>query len=51
MNEAEKQFYAVLAERAEAEDYCPLELLPVNRQSDAEFDAFLATALSAIPDV
>lgn len=51
MDENMQRFYAALAERAEAEDYCPIDRLPLTRETDADIEAFLERAMADDADL
>ncbi|WP_447944065.1 hypothetical protein [Microbacterium aurum] len=46
MDENMQRFYAALAKRAESEDYCPIDMLPSPRETDADAEAFLERAIA-----
>lgn len=46
VDEKMQRFYAALAKRAESEDYCPIDMLPLRRESDADVEAFLERAIA-----
>ncbi|WP_454167967.1 hypothetical protein [Microbacterium lacticum] len=46
MDEHMQRVYAVLAKRAESEDYCPIDILPLPRETDADVEAFLERAIA-----
>ena len=46
VDEHMQRFYAVLAKRAESEDYCPIDILPLPRETDADVEAFLERSIA-----
>lgn len=46
VDENMQRFYAALAKRAESEDYCPIDMLPSPRETDADAEAFLERAIA-----
>lgn len=46
VDENMQPFYAGLAKRAESEDYCPIDILPLPRETDADVEAFLERAIA-----
>ena len=46
MVENMRRFYAALSKRAESEDYCPIDMLPLTSETDADAEAFLERAIA-----